>query len=400
MGMRSRRPRVLTYSHDGVGLGHLRRNMGLVGALLEEVPEASVLMVTGSLAAGSFALAPHVDQLKLPSLTKVSNDNFVSQRLGMDRQSITQLRSGVIAAATDTFEPDLLLVDFYPLGVNRELEAALRQIRMQRPSTAVILGWRDILDEPEQVWRDWGETAQLRAIEELFDEVLIYGSRHVYDSVAEYRLNSAIASKVTFTGYLLEQRITPAAASASATGPTVLCALGGGKDGAVLGWAFLEAMGHLAAAGWKGDLVTGPLMSANDQTILAQCAARIGVSCRDFDGDLPARIAEADAVVAMGGYNTVCEVLGAATPSVIVPRVTPRREQFLRATRLSSRGLLRMVAPHDLSGSSLASAVLSVSEWDQRELRRRIKESLDVGGRRMAASVMARCLSERLGVPA
>lgn len=400
MSAPARRPRVLTYSHDGVGLGHLRRNMGLVGALLDEVPDAAVLMVTGSLAAGSFALAPQVDQLKLPSLTKVANDHFVSQRLGMDRHSITSLRAGVIEAAVGTFQPDLLLVDFYPLGVNRELEPALRRIRVQRPSTAVVLGWRDILDEPEQVWRDWGETTQLQGIEELFDEVLIYGCRHFYDSVAEYRLSAAIASKITFTGYLIDERIETRAAAPSVHNPKIICALGGGKDGAPVGWAFLEAMARLATSGWRGELVTGPLMPEDDKTELSGAAARIGVRCFNFAEDLPGRLAEADVVVAMGGYNTICEVLGAATPAVIVPRANPRREQLLRATRLSDRGLVRMVVPDDLSGPILARAILDVSSWDRGELRRRVAESLDGCGRRQAASVMARCLNERIGVPA
>jgi predicted glycosyltransferase len=373
--------------------------MGLVRALLEEVPDAAVLMLTGSLAAGRFSIPPQVDQLKLPSLTKVANDHFVSTRLAMDRHSITQLRASVIEAATKVFKPDLLLIDFYPLGVNRELEPTLRHIRLERPSTALVLGWRDVLDEPEQVWRDWGETSQLQAIEDFFDAVLVYGCRRVYDPVEQYQLSPTIASKITFTGYLFDDR-APVTTGSSRPGPTVVCTLGGGKDGAPVGWAFLEAMKILRRAGWTGDLVTGPLMPEDDQHELAAAAARIGVPCQDFAGDLTARIAKADAVVAMGGYNTICDVLAAATPSVVVPRTSPRKEQFLRATRLSERGLVTMLRPDDLSGGALAASLVKVSAWDRAELRQRIAANLDISGHEVAASVMAGCLADRLGVPA
>src|SRR3712207_9415316 len=51
-------------------------------------------------------------------------------------------------------------------------------------------------------------------------------------------------------------------------------------------------------------------------------------------------LARADFVVAMGGYNTVCEALSFEKRALIVPRVTPRREQMVRAERLRDRGLI------------------------------------------------------------
>ena len=48
-------------------------------------------------------------------------------------------------------------------------------------------------------------------------------------------------------------------------------------------------------------------------------------------------------VVAMGGYNTFCEILSFDKPSLIVPRTKPRLEQYIRASRAQELGLLSML---------------------------------------------------------
>ena len=51
----------------------------------------------------------------------------------------------------------------------------------------------------------------------------------------------------------------------------------------------------------------------------------------EFDNRMEELIAGAKAVVAMGGYNTYCEILSFDKPALIVPRVEPRQEQLIRA---------------------------------------------------------------------
>ena len=66
-----------------------------------------------------------------------------------------------------------------------------------------------------------------------------------------------------------------------------------------------------------------------------------------YIGGLEAYAAAADLVVCMAGYNTSCEVLGARTPAVMVPRASQRDEQRIRAVRLAERGLVDMIEPND-----------------------------------------------------
>jgi len=65
-------------------------------------------------------------------------------------------------------------------------------------------------------------------------------------------------------------------------------------------------------------------------------------------------VRRADHVVAMGGYNTICEVLSFRKPALIVPRVAPRREQLIRAECLQALGLVDVLHPADLTPRALS----------------------------------------------
>jgi predicted glycosyltransferase len=216
----------------------------------------------------------------------------------------------------------------------------------------------------------------------------VYGSQEVYDPIAAYGLSAAVAERVSFTGYLLGPPSPPQPIS-DADGPTVVCTLGGGEDGQAVAWGFLAAMEVLRPKGWTGVLVTGPLMAPADRAALGQAAEWQGVSCLTFVRELPALIAGADVVVAMAGYNTVCEVLAAGTPAVLVPRVAPRQEQLIRATVLSERGLVRTVLPADATGQRLSAAIEAQAGRGRSELVARVTSSLNTDGLTNAANILA-----------
>ena len=81
------------------------------------------------------------------------------------------------------------------------------------------------------------------------------------------------------------------------------------------------------------------------------------VSLQDFSDDMMSLMAAADVVVAMGGYNTVCELLTLRKRAVVVPRVQPSHEQCIRAERMAAIGLLRMLHPNQLTPGALLDAV-------------------------------------------
>jgi predicted glycosyltransferase len=71
-------------------------------------------------------------------------------------------------------------------------------------------------------------------------------------------------------------------------------------------------------------------------------------------------IAAADLVVGMGGYNTVCEILTQGTPSIIIPRDNPRREQLIRAEVLNNQNLVNYIPFNSLNPELLRKEIKKV----------------------------------------
>jgi len=391
--------RVLTYSHDGYGLGHLRRNLRVIGGLLDQRPGLSVLAVTGCKVAHQFHYPPGVDYLRLPAVTKVANERYVADGLEIAAEDVSSLRASIITAAIDRFEPDLVVVDRHPMGLNGELADGLRLLRSRRPAARIVLGLRDIIDEPRAVGVEWREKGHTAVIETFYDSVMVYGTQSVYDVVERYRLPPSVAAKVRFTGYLGDDspvvcgRAIRRQLEVPDGARLAVCTLGGGKDALHVAVAFLESMTVLSTRGWRGLLVTGPYMSDHDCGWLADGASGMAVTIRRFVSELPSHLAAADAVLCMGGYNTLCEALSVGASVVVVPRVRPRLEQAIRADALAARGLVRRIHPDAVSGDLVARELESASVAD-RDARLRAFDSLGRGGIREAAVHLDRMLRD------
>jgi predicted glycosyltransferase len=98
------------------------------------------------------------------------------------------------------------------------------------------------------------------------------------------------------------------------------------------------------------------MMPEDAQTRITE-AAPDSCTVTRYIGGLESHAAAADVVVCMAGYNTSCEVLGARTPTVMMPRTTQREEQRIRATMLAKHGLVDMVDVRDASTADVADAV-------------------------------------------
>ena len=62
-----------------------------------------------------------------------------------------------------------------------------------------------------------------------------------------------------------------------------------------------------------------------------------------FDSHIEHLMKNAIGVIAMGGYNTFCEILSFNKPALIIPRTKPRLEQHIRASRAQELGLMSVL---------------------------------------------------------
>lgn len=394
----TRGQRYLFYSHDGVGLGHTCRNLAIARAITNEDPEATVLLATGTDDAMQLGVPERVEVLKLPSLRKLANDSYAARRLLVPPADIHRIRSGLLAGTVEGFQPDVMLVDKHHLGAGGELRDALATHR--RLGGAAVLGLRDILDAPETVRAEWAARDVSRCIAGLYDRVLIYGQRGVFDTVAEYGLPADLERRAVFCGYVARQAGSPVGMAARARSPerlpVVLATVGGGEDGASLIGAFLEAS-H--GAPWRAVAVTGPQAPSPEDSRLESLARRAGAALHRFLPDLAGRMAGADVLVSMGGYNTLAEAMGLGLPVVCVPRIHPRREQLVRAEAFARLGLLECIRPEVLAPATLREAIRRALRRSRIEVARHCASCIHLDGARQAAAVLAtlarQCASRR-----
>ena len=390
----TRAPRVVLYSHDTLGFGHLRRNMLLAQAIRECGHAPEILMIAGMREAGAFALPEGVDCITLPAYAKATDGTYHARDLGIGVDALCDIRAATIRAAVKGFQPDLMIVDNVPRGAQFELGPTLKALK-QSGRTRIVLGLRDIIDRPSVMRQQWLRQRNFEALHDYYDDIWVYGDPAFYPTADEYGLGAELSARVTYTGYL-DQRARVSADAPGAdplqvtcgdTRPFVLCQVGGGRDGAALCAAFAAAP---MPAGHQGILITGTQMSPKDQArIAALSQGRTDLTVVDFVTEPVGLTARAAASVAMCGYNTACETMSFGLPALIIPRVRPRTEQLIRAKRMQDRGIADMMHPDTLSPAALG-------DWLAQAVTRGPKPTaVDLGGLSRVTALAAQMLAPR-----
>lgn len=361
--MRTRAPRIVLFGHDTFGLGHLRRNLTIARHLATSLPDARMLGLTGSPQAHAFPHPPRFDFVKVPSATKDECGAYGSRTLDLSLAELTGMRSRLIGEALLSFRPDVVLVDHAPAGMEGELVAPLNRLRAECPGVALVLGLRDVIDEPERVRREWERLGILDWMDRTYDRVLIYGARGIGPSPEEYGLSPRLNGRVRFVHYVHEGFVEVSRAETRrrlglGEGPLIIATVGGGGDGEKVLLGLLEAMSRSTDVAGQVWVVTGPLMRSGPVSRVRERARGLSrVRVVEFDPELSQVFHAADAVISMAGYNSTLEVLVSGTPAVFVPRTTPRLEQWIRATAMERLGLCRVLSPEVATPERLLAAL-------------------------------------------
>ena len=319
--------RFLLYSHDTYGLGHFRRSSLLAAGLTGSDPANEALIVTGSPRANAFSQPERVETIKLPAATKDDRGSYRPRKLGGGIESLVRLRSNLLLATVETYEPDVILVDHAPQGMCGELLPMFDHLDSR---TRLALGLRDIIDEAGRTDAAWHRDDTWEQLDR-YDDIFVYGDPRVLTTAEELGLDRRVNSPVTFTGY-----VAPTMPGRREEEPYILVTPGGGGDGHALLRRYLDAVERGATAGLRSTIVTGPLLSsARRAELIVRAGALPSVELIEFSDRLRSLVASATGVVSMAGYNTVVEELVAGTPALLIPRTSPRLEQHLRATRLA-----------------------------------------------------------------
>ncbi|PSC04711.1 hypothetical protein SLNSH_12695 [Alsobacter soli] len=341
----ARSPRVLIYSHDTFGLGHLRRSRAIANALVDSAPDASVMIVTGSPVVGSFDFGNGVDFVRVPGVVKLPNGDYTTLNLNIGLDEAVALRETIIRNTALALSPDIIIVDKEPTGFRGEIAPTLEMMKAR--GSRLVLGIRDVMDEPALLAAEWSRKGAVQALCDFYDDIWIYGLKELYDPLGGFDLPAEVTARMSYTGYL--RRELPDSPQFArypkiTRGPYVLVTTGGGGDGAELIDWVISAYEHDPEIPIPALVVFGPFISRSTRQQLVDRIARLDkVDAITFDSKIEHLMQKASAVVAMGGYNTFCEILSMDKPALIVPRKAPRLEQAIRAQFAAEAGLVRQL---------------------------------------------------------
>lgn len=353
-------PRILFYSHDTFGLGHIRRTRTIAMALAKDNPGASSLIVTGSPIVGRFDFPDGVDYVRVPGVVKLPSGEYVTHNMGLDIAETVKLRRAIIRQTARVFDPDIVIVDKEPTGFRGEMLHTLKKVRER--GAHVVLGVRDVLDEPQALRSEWARKKAVQAVETYYDEIWVYGLEEIYDPLQSLALSPDSNAKIRYTGYLRREPADWPDPSVPRDRPEdfILVTPGGGGDGeSLIDWT-LSAYESDPALSIPIVIVFGPFMNPESRRAFERRAHRFRtIETLSFDARIERLMIEARGVIAMGGYNTFCEILSFDKPAALSPRITPRKEQYIRAEAASRMGLVKMLPPADDSSGQRDPAVMA-----------------------------------------
>ncbi|MDI7861661.1 glycosyltransferase family protein [Rhizobiaceae bacterium n13] len=364
--------RILMYSHDTFGLGHLRRCRTIAHSLVEDYRGLNILIISGATIAGAFDYRARVDFVKIPSVIKLRNGEYTSLARHIDLHETLKMRQSIIRQTAESFEPDIFIVDKEPMGLRGEIEETLSFLK--RRGCKLVLGLREVMDAPRLLEAEWKRNDVMGKIDTYYDRIWVYGPPEFYDPLVGLDAPKGIRDRMDFVGFLQRSVSYHESSAERPEGDYILVTTGGGGDGSDLIHNVIDAYQNDPMLPHKALVVLGPYMPARERVKLTRKAAKVPqIEVIEFDNRMEELIAGATAVVAMGGYNTYCEILSFNKPALIVPRLQPREEQLIRARRASEIGLVDMLLPAEAEDPARLAATL-------RALPERLPPSASVPG--------------------
>ena len=329
--------------------------------MVDRFKGVSVLILSGSPIIGSFDFRSRVDFVRIPGVIKLSDGEYQSLGLHIDLEQTMEMRAAIIRQTALSFRPDLFIVDKEPLGLKGEVVPTLQMLKAQ--GTTLVLGLRDIMDEPKLLLKEWKRKQVLPDA----------GARLRRDLGLRPRgfCRPARRCRVPVGGAQEDSLYRVSAARGAAVDrsdrhPGRRAALRAGDRGrrrrraCPSSTGCLRAYEHDPAIPLAAVLVLGPFMPPAMQRQFRERAKLLPrIAVVTFDAHVELLMEKAVGVVAMAGYNTFCEILSLDKRAILVPRTKPREEQLLRALRAAELGLVRTLDPRGAHDPQVMAAALA-----------------------------------------
>lgn len=382
-------PTILIYVQHLLGIGHLKR----AAAIARELTKlgARVVVASGGMPEPRVPLGGGELVQLAPAVSADATFSAIHDAAGKPIDDAWKAaRRDRLLDLFERTKPDALLIEMYPFGRRQfrfELIPLLERARAAARPPVIACSVRDILIDKKKPARTQ-ESADL--IRKFFDLVLVHGDPRLIEFGATFPLADRISDRLRYTGYVGD--ISGAApANHRREHGEVLVSAGGGAVGMPLLTAAVAAKPLSALNDRPWRIIAGNNLPEADFVALAAAVkADPGITLERFRTDFTALLLACHVSVSQGGYNTVMELIATRTPAVIVPFAEGQEsEQGLRARLLERHGVLRVLAPEDLTPATLARAIDATAAKGPSAI------AVDLGGAAASARLILEAVKQR-----
>ena len=349
-----KKPRLMIYVQNLLGIGHLRRAAGISRAAVER--GFDVRFVSGgfpikdlNIGEARFYQVPPVRSLDGDFKTLVDENNNEITNLWRDK------RRKLLLDLFEKIQPQILLTELFPFGRRQfrfELIPLLTKAKDTKSCSQVVCSMRDILVTKPRHDRN---LEIVETLENFYQKILVHGDRKVISLAETFPLEQRISHLIEYTGYVL----TPGHigdTGRDGAGEIIVSAGGGAVGYATLPKIF-KLRNEVSVSDFPWRFVTGPHMPLEVFKELKKKETKDTFVERNRP-DLPAVISRAKLSISQAGYNTIAEIMDAGTPAVVVPYEGGiETEQRLRSDLLAKRSLLQVVDENELTVKNLDNAI-------------------------------------------
>ena len=367
--------RVMFYCQHLLGMGHLIRSTEIVRALS---PDFSVLFVIGGEIPEGFRFPENIDILELiPLKSSPDFSDLLLCDFSWDLYETKAIRQRQLLDAFDNFQPDILVTELFPFGRKQfSFELLPLLTRAHNHNTMIVASIRDILVHRKDQQKYEERVCSL--VNSYYDLILVHGDQKFQVLEETFSRVSDLQCPLAYTGYVVqrqhkEEHSYDAILSKPNQKPTIVVSNGSGMCPS--GHRLLESVLRAAPAlerqlPHRFQLFAGPLMPENVYGAFQQMAeGSSNVTLSRYTPDLPALLRHADLSISMAGYNTVMDILSSGVRSLVYP-VTGNGddEQYVRAGKLASEGVLRVLGENQLQPETLAREIQTALGWKPYQL--------------------------------
>lgn len=370
---------VLIYAHDGRGLGHASRSIGIGMALKRLYPDLRVLFVSGANMSHSLIGNANLDWIKLPSYaSKIENgvSTGINGPANFYKSVLGQHRANMLKQIVESFKPRCVLVDHSPLGKREELLPALKTSK--KFDSRWMLGLRAVIGNPPNFWTDKSK----QIFNEYYTQIYWYGDLKIIGCDQINQIETHFGKAPVTMGYvsrLFETSKLLASVTKNHTGVVSLPWLSQKSPPFID--ALISMLEHRCPEeDWTVFINKDDIAVFKDKTRHIQALDVQSVGEKYAQTLLNARIG-----IIYGGYNSLMDVAAAQVPAIVVMREMKDREQDEHIQKLIDRDPQTMVQVQEsaVQVSGLNRAVTRLLQNSKKG------PSIDIQGSESAAKAIA-----------